>query len=128
MPRGSVPSTYMDILECATLGHFATLDAAGRPQVNPVWFLWNGEHLLIGVLNGVKKLENVRRDPHVALSIADPANPYRYLEVRGEVVDIEQNRDLTFFNEITRHYTGGDASGDPGWKLTIRIDSWTAVG
>lgn len=132
MPQGQVPQTYMDLLESVALGHLATVDAFGRPQVNPVWFLWDGEHVLVGVLGNAKKLENARRNPHVALSIVDPANPGRYLEVRGEVVRLELHRDLAFFNQLARKYTGADTAesvnGPARYKLTIRVESWTAQG
>ena len=42
MPAGQVPARYFDILESTTLGHLATVNAEGRPEVNPVWFLWDG--------------------------------------------------------------------------------------
>jgi len=132
MPQGRVPQMYMDILESVALGHLATVDAFGRPQVNPVWFLWDGDHVLVGVLDNARKLANVRCDPHVALSIVDPADPGRYLEVRGEVVRIELHRDLDFFNQLARKYTGADTAkgviGPPRYKLTIRVESWTAQG
>ena len=132
MPRGPIPTTHLDLLEGALLGHLATVDPLGRPQVNPVWFLWDRGHLLVGVLDGAKKLANVRRNPHVALSIADPSNPGRYLEVRGVVARIELHRDRGFFNRLARKYTGADSEDgepdDPRHQLTIQVESWTALG
>lgn len=130
MPKGPVPANYQDILESTTLGHLATLGSDGRPQVNPVWFLWVGEHVLLSVKATTVKYRNLRRDPRLAISFADPSNPMRYIELRGEVEAFELYRDLTFVNRLARKYTGADMDprehGKERYKLTIRVDSWTA--
>lgn len=132
MPRGPVPAQYHDILQSTTLGHLATIDAAGRPEVNPVWFLWDCEHLLLSVKEETKKYRNLRRDPHLAISFSDPGNPERYLEIRGEVTDFELYETLDFVNLLARKYRGSDAQyGQPGerrYKLTIQVNGWTAQG
>ncbi len=129
MPQGPVPAQFHDLLESTTLGHLATLDTNGRPQVNPVWFLCDGEQILLSVKAETQKYRNLRRDPHVALSVLDLARPQRYVELRGEVVDFELYTDLTFVNLLARKYTGADfVYGFPGeerYKLTIRVDAWT---
>src|SRR5262245_22916243 len=129
MPRGRIPDRFADILESTTLGHLATVEEQGRPQVNPVWFLWDGEHVLLSVKPGTKKYRNLRRDPHVAISFLDPARPEHYVELRGEVIAFELYEDLTFVNLLARKYTGADFQhGYPGehrYKLTIRVDAWT---
>lgn len=132
MPPGPVPDRFHDLLDSTTLGHLATVDSDGRPQVNPVWFLWDGEHVLLSVKTETRKLSNLRRDPRVAISFLDPANPQRYVELRGEVSAFELYEDLTFVNLLARKYTGADFQhGYPGehrYKLTIRVDAWTGQG
>ena len=129
MPKGRVPDRYHDILASTTLGHLATVDGEGRPQVNPVWFLWDGEHVLLSVRAATQKYRNLRRDPHVAISLSDPARPERYVELRGEVIAFELYEDLTFVNQLARKYTGDDYrrghAGEHRYKVTIRVDAWT---
>lgn len=98
MPRGSVPVQFQYILESTTLGHLATLDEQGKPQVNPVWFLWDDEHILLSVKAETVKYRNVRRNPRMAMSFLDPGDSHHYVEVRGEVGEITLYRDLTFVN------------------------------
>jgi hypothetical protein len=78
------------------------------------------------------KYRNLRANPAVAMSVADPANSDRYLEVRREVVEFELFDTLAWVNELARKYTGADYSkgkdGEHRYKVTIRIDSWTAQG
>ncbi len=129
MPKGQVPDRFRDILESTTLGHLATVDERGLPQVNPVWFLWDGEHILLSVRPETQKYKNMRRDQHVAISFLDLSRPERYVEIRGEVISFELYEDLTFVNQLARKYTGADFKhghvGEHRYKLTIQINSWT---
>src|SRR3954453_2358807 len=132
MPKGEGAERYRDLLESKALGHLATIGSDGRPQVNPVWFISDGRYVYLSVKAETVKYRNLRVNPAVAMSIEDPENPQRYLEVRGEVVALELFDTLVWVNELARKYTGaGFRSGVDGehrYKVTIRIDSWTAQG
>lgn len=129
MPRGDLPGRLRAILESTTLAHLATVDKQGRPQVNPVWFLWDGEQVLISVKAETVKFRNIKRDPHVAMSFLDPEDSRHYVEIRGEVSKIELYHDLRFVNQLAQKYTGKNMDaredGNERYKLTIRVDSWT---
>ena len=99
---------YTDLLDSTALAHVATVGPNGEPQVNPVWFGWDGEHLRFSQTTTRQKYRNVQRDPRIALSIVDPANPYRYLEIRGRVVGIEPDPNLDFINSMAKKYLGQD--------------------
>lgn len=132
MPKAPVPDQYKDILESKALGHLATVGDDGLPMVNPVWFLWDGKHLLIGVLGNTVKLRNLQRDPHLAISFLDLNRSSRYLEIRGEVIEFERYTDLSFVNQLSQKYTGTDATwataGQERYRLTVKVNSWTAQG
>ena len=130
MPNGPVPAQYHDILQSTVLGHLATTDETGRPEVNPVWFIWDGEHVLVSVKGATRKYRNLQRDPRVAISFQDPQDQERYLEIRGNVIEFVPYDDLDFVNELAQKYTGGDFkhghAGQERYKLVIRVDSRTA--
>jgi PPOX class probable F420-dependent enzyme len=112
-----IPSKYTDLLKSKALAHVATIGPDGEPQSNPVWFDWDGEHVLFSQTKTRQKYKNVQRDPHVALSIVDPSNPFRYLEIRGTVSKIEEDPDKHFINAMAKKYTGqavnqGNQPGD----------------
>jgi PPOX class probable F420-dependent enzyme len=129
MPKGQVPAHFHDILDSTTFPHLATVDEQGRPQVNPVWFIWDGEHILLSVRPVTKKYKNLRNNPHLAMSFLDLENPYRYLEIRGEVIAWELYTTAEFVNQLARKYTGADYTralpGEERYKVTVRVDSWT---
>jgi PPOX class probable F420-dependent enzyme len=103
-----IPENYSDLLSSTALAHVATIGPKGEPQSNPVWFDWDGEHVKFSQTKTRQKYRNLNRDPRVALSIVDPENPYRYLEVRGEVTRIEEDLDLDFINSMSKKYLGLD--------------------
>src|SRR6478735_1832325 len=108
MPNGSPPDRYRDLLESKIPAHLATVDEDGRPQVNPVWFIWDGEHLLLSIRADARKYRNLRRNPHVAMSFADPTRPDRYLEIRGTAVSFELFDTLAWVNQLANKHTGSD--------------------
>ncbi|HZA93989.1 MAG TPA: PPOX class F420-dependent oxidoreductase [Gemmatimonadales bacterium] len=123
---------YRDILDSKALGHLATIGPDGRPQVNPVWFLSDGQHVYLSVKPDTVKYWNLRTNPAVAMSIGDLAHPNRYVEVRGEVVAFELYDTLAWVNQLARKYTGADfiggTNGEHRYKVTIWIDAWTGQG
>jgi PPOX class probable F420-dependent enzyme len=90
----SLPDTHKDLLTKTQFAHLATVMPNGEPQVTPVWFDYDGTTIMINTAVGRQKDRNMQRDGRVALSILDPANPYRYVEVRGAIVErTEQGAD-----------------------------------
>jgi PPOX class probable F420-dependent enzyme len=132
MPKGAVPERYRDILESTALGHLATIASDGRPQVNPVWFLSDGQSVYLSVKPETAKYRNLRANPSVAMSVVDLARPDRYIEIRGEVVAFELFETLAWVNQLARKYTDADftggVDGEPRYKVTIRVDAWTGQG
>jgi hypothetical protein len=106
--RAEIPASHKDVLESTALAHVATIGPDGEPQNNPVWFGWDGEHLLFSQTTARQKYKNVQRDDRIALSIVDPANDYRYLEIRGVVARIEPDPDQAFINAMAKKYLGQD--------------------
>jgi PPOX class probable F420-dependent enzyme len=101
-----IPQSHLDLFEKKAFAHLVTLMPDGSPQVSPVWVAREGDLLVVNSAKGRQKDRNMRRDPRVALSIQDPENAYRYLEVRGRVVQItEQGADASI-DALAQHYMG----------------------
>src|SRR4051812_6569509 len=81
MPE-QLPEKYADLLKKKAFANLGTLNGDGSPQVTPVWVDYDGKHVRVNTALGRVKDKNMRRDPRVSLSIQDPENPYRYLEIR----------------------------------------------
>jgi PPOX class probable F420-dependent enzyme len=108
----NIPASHLDILQSRALGYLATLGSKGEPQVSAVWLLWDGTHLLFAFNKKRQKYRNVMRESRVAVALADIANPYRALEIRGRVVRVDEDRDFRFINAASQKYLGRDASAE----------------
>ncbi len=105
-----ISERYADLLkdETKAFGCLATLMKDGSPQLTPVWFNTDGTHILINSATGRVKDRNMRRDPHVAFVILDPKNPYRYLQIRGNIVEITTEGARKHIDILAKKYTGAD--------------------
>jgi PPOX class probable F420-dependent enzyme len=104
-----IPQEYADLLRTTALAHIATIGPKGEPQSTPVWFDFDGAHIRFSQTKSRQKYRNLLRDPRIALSIVDPTNPYRSLEIRGKVVRIDEDPDLHFINAMAKKYLRRDA-------------------
>ena len=88
--------------------HLGTAMPDGSPHVTPVWFDFDGTHIRVNSAQGRVKDRNMRREPRVALAIMDPDNPYRYVSVRGRVVEITEQGADDHIDALARKYLGQD--------------------
>ncbi|MFM9846480.1 MAG: PPOX class F420-dependent oxidoreductase [Hyphomicrobiaceae bacterium] len=102
----TIPGKYLDLLDAKSFASLGTVMADGSPQVTPVWFDWDGKHVRINSALGRVKDKNIRRDPRVSITVLDPSNPYRYLEVRGRVVNITQDGADAHIDALSQKYLG----------------------
>ena len=108
-----IPTELLDLLERPLYAHLATTRPDGTVQVSPMWFGWDGELLRFSTTTKRQKYRNVKSHPHVAASISDPENPYRFLEVRGVVEEIEPDPDSEVFMQINKRYGSPFFEGAP---------------
>lgn len=103
-----IPENYLDLFDKRSFAHLVTLMPDGSPQSTPVWCDWDGSHVLVNSARGRQKDKNIENDRRVALSILDPENPYRYLEVRGEVEEITEEGAARHIDKMAKKYLGRD--------------------
>ena len=108
MPEQVIPDAYVDLFKKTAFAHLATLMPNGQPQVTPVWVDYDGRHILFNTAEGRQKDKNLQRDKRVALSMTDPDNPYRYLEVRGQVVERTKSGADQHIDKMAKKYLGKD--------------------
>jgi len=108
MPTTVIPNSHADLFQKKAFAHLATLMPDGQPQVTPVWVDFDGRFVIINTAEGRQKDKNLQRDKRVALSIIDPDNPYRYLEVRGRVAERSRNGADANIDALAKKYLGKD--------------------
>lgn len=102
------PARLADLLtrEKKAYAHLALVLRDGTPHVTPVWFDWDGTHLIINTARGRVKDRVLSRLPKVALAISDPADPYRYVQIRGQVVDATEAGARAMIDQLSQKYEG----------------------
>ena len=124
MPKGDIPEEYRDLFQRRVFASLVTLMPDGSPQVTPVWCDFDGNHVLINTAKGRQKHLNLSRDPRVALTMMDPDNPYRYLEVRGSVEEVTEEGAWDHIHKMAKKYLDQDKypySQPGGVRLLVKI-------
>ncbi len=83
-----------------------TVRPDGQPQVNPMWFVWDGEFIWFTHTSFRQKYKNVQHEPRVSIAFLDPASPYGYVEVRGVVERIDPDPEALLYQRLSEHYNG----------------------
>jgi PPOX class probable F420-dependent enzyme len=124
------PESHADLLEKPTFAHLATVRPDGSPQSSVMWFAWDGELIRMTHTKTRQKFRNLANEPRVALSIADPDDSYRFLEVRGTVESIEDDdAQASFYQSLQKRYGQSYPIADADVRviLTIRPEKYVAV-
>jgi len=104
----AIPENFKDLFGKKAFAHLGTVMPDGSPQVTPVWCDFDGTHIRVNSAKGRVKDKNMRRDSRVALALQDPDNAYRYLQVRGKVVDISEMGADDHIDSLAKKYLGKD--------------------
>jgi len=102
----SIPVEFLDLFKKRAFGHLATIMPDGSPQVSPLWVDFDGKYLILNSEAGRQKDLYMRRDKRVAVEVQDPENPYRYLLIRGNVVEITEEGADEGIDQLAIKYTG----------------------
>jgi PPOX class probable F420-dependent enzyme len=109
MNAQTIPEEYLDLFEKKAFCFLATLMPDGSPQVTPVWVDFDGTHVVVNSSKGRVKDRNMRQDARVAVAIHDPDDPYRYLQIRGEVAEITEDGAKEHIDKLARKYMDVDS-------------------
>jgi PPOX class probable F420-dependent enzyme len=118
-------------LDDKSFANIATINKDGTPQVSPVWIERDGDQVIINSEKKRLKVKNVTRDPRVSISIQNPANPYEYVEIRGDVVEVTEKGGSEGIDRLAKKYLGQDKYPyhQPGdVRVIIKIDPKHVVG
>jgi len=119
----NIPQAYHDLLkdEVKAFAFLATTMDDGSPQVTPLWFDVEGDRLRINTARGRVKERNMRARSQVALAILDPSNPYRYVQVRGPVVEMREQGAEEHIRLLSRKYRGTPEFEIPAGQVRVMI-------
>ena len=106
----TIPEEYLDLLTTKNpLAHLATIMPDGTPQVTPIWFDYIGGKLRVNSAKGRVKSRNMTPGAAVALSIVDPDNGYRYIQIRGRIGQVTEEGADAHIDSLAKKYLNLDA-------------------
>lgn len=108
-----IPATFHDLLSSTAIALVGTIGRRGEPQVTPLWFLWDGEHVRFSLVDGRQKLRNLQRNPRISLVVVDPAQPTTYIELRGRIDELVPDPEFSLEQAIATKYTGAWVDVEP---------------
>jgi len=104
-----IPDKFLDLLtQKKAFAHLATIMPDGSPQVTPVWFDYDGGIIRVNTAKGRVKARNMTEGAAVALSILDPDNAYRYLQIRGRVRRVVEAGASAHIDALAKKYLDKD--------------------
>jgi PPOX class probable F420-dependent enzyme len=129
----AIPEKYVDLFKKPAFGNLGTLMKDGSPQVTPVWVDYDGKHVRFNSAKGRIKDKNIRRDPRISITLQDPENPYRYLEIRGKVIEITEKGADAHIDSLAKKYLGKDVypyrqPGEVRVTYVIEPNSFSSMG
>lgn len=104
-----IPAQFLDLLtKKKAFAHIATLQPDGSPQVTPVWFDFTNGVVRVNTAKGRVKARNLSEGSKVALSILDPDNAYRYIQIRGTVTKETTDGAVAHIDSLAKKYLDKD--------------------
>ena len=99
-----IPAEFKDLLDRPIVVTLVTVMPDGQPQATPVWVDYDGTHVRVNTARGRQKDKNMKVGAKVTVLSIDPDDPYRWLEVRGQIVEETEVGALEHINSLTLKY------------------------
>jgi PPOX class probable F420-dependent enzyme len=126
MPTSPLPTELQAFLAEPNPSVIATVTPEGEPHSAATWYLWDDGRVLVNMAATRKRLENMRRDPHVSLTVLDKDQWYRQVTLRGRATEIADDDELEGIDRLSRRYTGEAYArrDDARVNAWIDVESW----
>lgn len=101
----------------------ATLRADGTPVSTATWYLWEDGRVLVNMDEGRRRLDHLRNDPRVTLTVLDQDSWYTHLSIIGRVTEMQEDKELADIDRLAVHYTGRPYPQ----RRRARVSAWIEV-
>jgi PPOX class probable F420-dependent enzyme len=130
MPKPPLPAAAVKLLARPNPAVICTVRPDGQPVSVATWYLFEDGRILVNMDGGRKRLDHLRADPRVSLTVLDADSWYTHVSVRGRVTELLDDPDLADIDRLSRHYTGRKYQNRERKRISawIEIDSWHGWG
>lgn len=123
MSKPPLPDEAVAVLKKANPAVITTLGPDGQPVSTPTWYLWDDGRVLVNMDEGRKRLEHIRRDPRVSLTVLDEAGWYTHISIIGRVAETRPDEGLADIDRLARQYMGKDYP----MRDRDRVSAWIEI-
>ena len=126
MAKPPVPAQVDELLERPNPAVITALRQDGQPVSVATWYVWEDGRILVNMDAGRKRLDYLRTDPRVSITVLADGNWYSHVSMQGRVVSLEEDAGLADIDRIARHYTGDPYPNRERTRYSawIEVDSW----
>jgi PPOX class probable F420-dependent enzyme len=130
MPTSPLPDELRQLLAKPNPATMSTLRRDGSPVSVATWYLMDGDRILVNLDAGRTRLQHLRADPRVAVTVLDSDSWYTHVSVQGHVDEIADDPDLSGIDRISAHYSGNayPMRDRPRVNVWIAVDRWHGWG
>ena len=130
MSTSPLPDELRELLAKPNPAVIATVRPDGQPVTVATWYVLDGDRILVNMEDSRKRLDHLRQDPRVSLTVLDEASWYTHVSMQGRVVALVDDDDKADIDRLSRHYGGRpypvrDRGRVSAW---IEIDRWHGWG
>ena len=128
MPTAPVPSELVEFLRRPNPAVVASLRPDGSPHTVATWYDWEDGQVLLNMDESRRRLQFMRGDPRVALTVLDDENWYRHVSLLGVVTRVEHDAELKDIDRLAIRYTGESFGHREARRYCawVRVDTWHA--
>jgi PPOX class probable F420-dependent enzyme len=130
MSKPPLPEAAIAMLTKANPAVITTMRPDGQPVSTATWYLWDNGRVLVNMDEGRKRLEHMRNDPRVALTVLDEGSWYTHISIGGHVTEIREDTDMADADRVASHYIGKQYPQRDRRRVSawIGIDRWHGWG
>lgn len=130
MPKPPLPEPLKDLLAKPNPCVITSVRPDGQPVSVATWYLLDGDRILVNMDEGRKRLDYLRQDPRVSLTMLDEADWYTHVSIQGGVVEMRDDPDLADIDRLAKHYTGKQYRNRERKRVSawVELDRWHGWG
>ncbi|MEU3183031.1 PPOX class F420-dependent oxidoreductase [Streptomyces sp. NPDC006923] len=130
MSKPPLPEEAVALLSKANPSVITTLRSDGQPVSTATWYLWENGRALVNMDEARKRLDHIRNDPRVTLTVLDEGNWYTHVSIIGRVTEISEDEGLVYSDRLAQRYRGGPYPERSRRRINawIEVDRWHGWG
>ena len=122
MPTGPLPDDVLELLAKPNPAVIVSLRSDGQPVSVATWYLLDDDRIRVNLDADRVRLQHLRRDPRVAMTILSAESWYSHVSIQGRVAEITDDPYLSGIDSLARHYTGEQYPVRDRARVDVRID------